>query len=52
MHVVVDTFNDHTHAILPPDYIPDLFTLLIGRVSNVTLCPQVSNISFMFINFR
>jgi len=26
--------------------------LPIGRVSNVTLCPQVSNISFMFINFR
>ena len=32
---------------------PPCTKLCIGRVvSNVTLCPQVSNISFMFINFR
>ena len=36
------TFHDPAFALLG----------IIGRVSNVTLCPQVSNISFMFINFR
>ena len=32
--------------------VSEILPVLIGRVSNVTLCPQVPNISLALIHFR